>query len=152
MLQDTLNTTQSSNDIHSVVVQLPQLPIMTLGCPPEWIANFVCQIGQDQQTDILYSLFQELILLPVSADAPSSVISQTIANQGYKGKKPRSWATYVCRSFWNKVLIRGIPRSQLSSRSSRVRRRFWALASFLFIEYSDQTRAESKNSASQGWR
>lgn len=87
MLQDTLNTTQSSNDIHSVVVQLPQLPIMTLGCPPEWIANFVCQIGQNQRTAILYSLFQELILLPVSADAPSSVISQTIVDKGYKGKQ-----------------------------------------------------------------
>jgi len=89
MLQDTLNTTQSSNDIHSVVVQLPQLPIMTLGCPPEWIANFVCQMGQDQQTAILYLLFQELILLPVSADAPSSVISQTIADQRCKGKQSK---------------------------------------------------------------
>jgi hypothetical protein len=38
---------------------------------------------------------------------------------------------------------------QLSSRSSNVKRRFGALASFLFIEYSDQTRAESKNSASR---
>src|SRR6266849_3223222 len=46
--------------------------------------------------------------------------------------------------------MRGIPRSQLSSRSSNVKRRFWAFASLRFIEYSDQTRAESRNSASHG--
>ena len=54
------------------------------------------------------------------------------------------------RTFWNRVLMRGIPRSQLSSKSSRVRRRFWVLASSFLRAYSLHTRSLSMNSLSQG--
>ena len=43
-------------------------------------------------------------------------------------RQPLSYAS-VCLSFWNSVLMRGMPRSQLSSRSSSVSRRFCASAS-----------------------
>lgn len=41
----------------------------------------------------------------------------------WRMRQPLSYAN-VWRSFWNRVLMRGMPRSQLSSRSSRVSRRF----------------------------
>ena len=40
------------------------------------------------------------------------------------------------------MLIREVPQSQLSSRSSNVKQRFCALAIFLFIEYLDHARAD----------
>ena len=39
MLQNSFNATESSNDIHPVIVQLPEFAVMSLGSPPEWIAN-----------------------------------------------------------------------------------------------------------------
>ena len=63
--------------------------------------------------------------------------------------QPLSYAS-VCLSFWKSVLILGIPLSQLSSKSSKVKRLFWALASCLFRAYSAHTLWESMNSDSQG--
>ena len=53
-------------------------------------------------------------------------------------------------TFWKSVLMRGMPRSHESSRSSRVRRRFCAFASCRLSAYSAHTRCESTNSDSQG--
>ena len=39
MLQNSFNNTESSNDIHPVIVQLPEFTIVYLGCPPEWITD-----------------------------------------------------------------------------------------------------------------
>ena len=39
MLQDTFNTTEGSDDIDTIVVELPQLSVVALGCPPERIAK-----------------------------------------------------------------------------------------------------------------
>jgi hypothetical protein len=97
VLEDALDSSERSDDVDSVVVELPELSVMSLRRPPERVR------------------LEELVLLPVRS-----------------------------------VLIRGIPRSHESSRSSSVSLRFWAAASFRFIEYSDQTRAESRNSASHG--
>lgn len=51
---------------------------------------------------------------------------------------------------WKRVLIRGIPRSQESSKSSNVKRRFCCAASCRLSAYSAHTRWESINSLSQG--
>lgn len=96
---------------------------------------------------------QQLVLLPLDAVAPSLVVGESMPGReeklvSFSCSARTSESTDL--SFWKRVLIRGIPRSQLSSRSSRVRRRFCALASFLLSAYSDQTRAESRNSDSQG--
>ncbi len=47
--------------------------------------------------------------------------------------------------------MRGMPLSQLSSRSSSVSRLFWLRASSFFSAYSLHTRSLSINSLSQGW-
>ena len=39
VLQNTLNTTKSGNDINTIIVELPQFSVMPLRCPPEWIAR-----------------------------------------------------------------------------------------------------------------
>lgn len=41
MLQNTLDTTQSRNNVNTVVVELPKLPVVTLRCPPEWVAGSI---------------------------------------------------------------------------------------------------------------
>ena len=37
VLKDDLNTTESRNDVHTVIVKLPQFTIVALRRPPEWI-------------------------------------------------------------------------------------------------------------------
>jgi hypothetical protein len=37
VLKDTLNTTESRNDVHTIIIKLPQLTIVALRRPPEWI-------------------------------------------------------------------------------------------------------------------
>ena len=37
MLKDALNTTESRNDIHTIIIKLPQFTIVALRRPPEWI-------------------------------------------------------------------------------------------------------------------
>ena len=39
MLEDTLDTSKSSDDVDTVIVELPQLAVVALGSPPEWVAN-----------------------------------------------------------------------------------------------------------------
>ena len=39
VLQNTLDTAKSCDDINTVVVELPQLSIVPLGCPPEGVAT-----------------------------------------------------------------------------------------------------------------
>ena len=43
VLEDALDTSQSSDDIDTVVVELPQLAVMTLRRPPEGIAACKCE-------------------------------------------------------------------------------------------------------------
>ena len=38
MLENSLNTTKSLDNIGSVSVEVPELTIVTLRCPPEWVA------------------------------------------------------------------------------------------------------------------
>ena len=38
VFEDTFHASWSSDDIDTIIIQLPQLAIMTLRCPPEWIA------------------------------------------------------------------------------------------------------------------
>ena len=38
MLENSLDTTKRLDDIGSVGVEIPQLPVVTLAGPPEWIA------------------------------------------------------------------------------------------------------------------
>ena len=37
VLKDTLNTTESRNDVHTIIIELPQFTIVALRRPPEWI-------------------------------------------------------------------------------------------------------------------
>jgi len=37
VLKDTLNTTKSRNDVHTIIIKLPQFTIVALRRPPEWI-------------------------------------------------------------------------------------------------------------------
>jgi hypothetical protein len=37
VLKDALNTTKSCNDVHTIIIKLPQFTIVTLRRPPEWI-------------------------------------------------------------------------------------------------------------------
>ena len=45
MLQNTLNTSESGDDVNPIVVQLPQLAIMSLRRPPERIATRIVRYG-----------------------------------------------------------------------------------------------------------
>ena len=38
VLKDALNTSESRNDVHTIIIKLPQFTIMALRRPPEWIA------------------------------------------------------------------------------------------------------------------
>ena len=58
MLKDTLYATECLDHIRSVIVQVPQLTIVLLMSPPEWV------------------LLKDLILLEVLTNAPSFVISE----------------------------------------------------------------------------
>mmetsp|Transcript_27924 Transcript_27924/g.90699 ORF Transcript_27924/g.90699 Transcript_27924/m.90699 type:complete len:205 (-) Transcript_27924:4267-4881(-) len=60
MLQNALNSSKRLDDIGSVIVQIPQLAIVSLVSPPEGIR------------------FQQLILLPISSDSPTLVVSQGV--------------------------------------------------------------------------
>jgi len=44
VLQDTFHTTQRSDDVDTIVVELPQFTVMTLRRPPEWVT--VIDFGQ----------------------------------------------------------------------------------------------------------
>jgi hypothetical protein len=59
MLQNSLNTSKGLDHIGSVVIQIPELSVVLLMCPPERI------------------LLQELILLEVLPYSPSFVISES---------------------------------------------------------------------------
>lgn len=61
MLKDPLNTSKCLDDISSVIVQIPQLPIMPLMGPPEWV------------------LLQDLVLLKICAYSPSFIICQGVS-------------------------------------------------------------------------
>jgi hypothetical protein len=76
VLKNALHTTQGSDNIDTVIIQLPQFAIVTLRCPPEWIAvRSLAWIGNIMY---MYSglLFEQLILLPVRPYSPSFVVSQ----------------------------------------------------------------------------
>ncbi len=61
MLQYPLDPTQSLDHVRAVVVKVPQLPVMTLVCPPERV------------------LLQHLVLLEVGPDPPAFVVGQCVA-------------------------------------------------------------------------
>ena len=61
VLEDTLNTTQGGDNVHTVVVKLPQLAVVTLRRPPEGV------------------VLQELILLPVRPHSPTPIISKSMS-------------------------------------------------------------------------
>lgn len=77
MLKDALHAAQSSNDINTVIIQLPQFAIVALRCPPERIAINDISLEISRRHNVC-SLLQKLILFPVSADTPATIISQTI--------------------------------------------------------------------------
>jgi len=58
MLKNGLNTTESLNHIGSVIVEIPELTIMLLMCPPEGI------------------LLKDLILLEILSHSPSLIVSK----------------------------------------------------------------------------
>ena len=39
VFQDTFDTTEGGDDINTIVIELPQFSVVTLGCPPEGIAK-----------------------------------------------------------------------------------------------------------------
>jgi len=79
VLQDTLNTTQCSNDINTTVVKLPELSIVALRCPPEAIAVMDILLGDIQPRQLENSsLLQQLVLLPIHMHMPISVIRQRV--------------------------------------------------------------------------
>lgn len=53
MLENSLDSSESGDNVDSVVVELPELSIMSLGCPPEGV------------------VLEELVLLPIGSDSPS---------------------------------------------------------------------------------
>ena len=61
MFENSFNTSKSLNNIGSVIVQVPQLSIMSLVRPPKGI------------------LFQNLVLLEVCSHPPSFIISQCVS-------------------------------------------------------------------------
>lgn len=60
MFKNSFYSSQSLNNISSVIVQVPQLPIMSLVCPPKWI------------------LLQNLVLLKICSDSPPFVICKGV--------------------------------------------------------------------------
>ena len=89
-------------------------------------------------------------LAPPHAPAPPLRRRTEYILNSWRMRHPRSYAS-VWRSFWNSVLMRGMPRSHESSRSSSVSRRLVARASSFLRAYSLHTRSLSTNSLSHGW-
>ena len=58
MLQYSFDAAKCLDHIRAVIVQVPELTIMLLMCPPEWV------------------LLKDLILLEVLTDTPAFVISE----------------------------------------------------------------------------
>lgn len=58
MLKDTLDTTEGLDHISAVVVEVPQLTIMFLMSPPEWV------------------LLEYLILLEVLSNSPTFIVGK----------------------------------------------------------------------------
>lgn len=71
MLEDPFNSSQCLDDISPIIVQVPQLAIVSLMGPPKWI------------------LFQHLVLLEISAYSPTLVICQSVTILLEKGIYPR---------------------------------------------------------------
>lgn len=61
VLEDTLDTAKSGNDVDSVVVELPELAVVSLRRPPEGIR------------------LEELVLLPVGSNSPSLVVGERVS-------------------------------------------------------------------------
>lgn len=49
MFKYSLNATKSLNHIGSIIIQIPQLPVVTLVSPPEWI------LFEDLKNALLYN-------------------------------------------------------------------------------------------------
>lgn len=60
MFKNRLDTTQSCNNVDSIVIELPELAIVSLRCPPE-------RIG-----------FEKLVSFPVRPDTPSLIVSKSV--------------------------------------------------------------------------
>ena len=78
VLENALDTSQSSDDIHTVVVELPQLAIMALRRPPEGIATDERERSARTEDAIEGLLFEELVLLPVRAHTPTTIIRKSM--------------------------------------------------------------------------
>lgn len=61
VLKDRLDSSKGSDDVDSVVVELPELSVVPLGRPPERV------------------VLEELVLLPVDPDSPSLVIRERVS-------------------------------------------------------------------------
>ena len=62
MLEDTLNITQGGDNVHTVVVELPQLAVVTLGRPTERV------------------VLEELVPLPVRPYTPAAVVCECVTD------------------------------------------------------------------------
>lgn len=146
MLKDSLDTPERRNDVHAHVVELPELPVVSLRGPPEGAGADISTVHARGANSLV---LEELVLLPVRPHAPSLVVRERVSV--LLEERVAGGSSDPVHDRAGRTYIRGIPRSHESSRSSSVRRRFCAFASLRFIAYSDQTRAESRNSASHGW-
>lgn len=124
VFQNTFHTTQGLNHVCTVVVQVPELPIMPLMCPPERV---LLQDLDGKATTIkflsaYYPRFPARSwTLLIQGKFLSSPPCTWYCLKSVRTRQPLSYAN-VCLSFWKRVLIRGMPRSHESSKSSKVSR------------------------------
>lgn len=85
MFKNSFNSSKGLNNISSVIVQVPQLPIMPLVSPPERI------------------LFQNLVLLEVCTHPPSFIISQSVSI--FLKQSVNTWYSSIPRVLQNKSRI-----------------------------------------------
>lgn len=79
MLENTFDSTQSSDDIDSIVVQLPKFTVVSLRGPPERTTTISVSGGHEQTAHDNSLVLEELILLPVGPNTPSFVVSESMS-------------------------------------------------------------------------
>ena len=125
VFQNAFHTTQGLDHVCTVVVQVPELPIMPLVCPPERVllqdldgkASTIKLLGTYCPSQIPGTAVGSSNAGEISVSPPCT----WYCLKSVRTRQPLSYAN-VCRSFWKRVLIRGMPRSHESSRSSKVSR------------------------------
>ena len=79
MLENTLDSTESSDNVDSVVVELPEFTVVSLRGPPERTTTISISDECEETTHDDSLVLEELILLPVRSNTPSFVVSESVS-------------------------------------------------------------------------